>query len=405
MLGLSTNTVEIGLTPKLFHHLCRTYRRRWRIGLCAAGPDGRVVMSEPGGRDREAGGFDTLRRHAIQESLRWGEPTVVPYPKQGLMWAVPLMVNAELRGGLVARTTERRVFPEGTGRAAIDIRQACRDLRKLAEEANLTNAALLEARRIAYQREQTRAYAIHDLKSRYFYSIREVYLREEPALVAAMRKGNRGPARDILNRILVGIYHLGGDNLSVIKSFLMELVVTMCRTAVESGGDPQELLGANYASLSELSKVDSEEELSHWLTQRLESIMDSIHRRRHRPSTVLLHTAMKYLGEHFQERITREDAARVANLSPSHFSRLVNRELGRSFTDLLNQLRVDRAAELLVRSPKTLLQIALEVGFTDQSYFTKVFRRITTLTPRQYRAKHGEESLRSEESETERDAN
>lgn len=373
------------LTRDTFLQLAVAYRKRWRINLCAARPDGTILFRFPGVREKTSPQDDAARRHAIAEALRWGEPTIVSHVHQRLLWAVPLMVNAQVVGGLVAGTTERRLFPDESGKAAMDLRQACRDLRRFAEDANLTNAALLENRRIAYLRERKRAEAIHDLKSRYFYSIREVYLKEEPALVAALRKGNRAEARGILNRILVAIYHLGGEKLPVIKSFVMELVVTMCRTAVESGGDPQELLGANYAGLAELSQIDSEEELSHWLTQRLELIMDAIHRRRHRLSSVLIHTAMKYLAEHFQEDISRDDVAAVANLSASHFSRLLNKELGKSFRDILNQLRVDRAAELLARTDKDLLQIALEVGFSDQSYFTKVFRRHFHLTPRDYR--------------------
>ncbi len=381
---------NIGVTREVFTRLAADYRRRWKIGLCVARPDGTIVLGDSGFREKDAAVCDTARRHAIAEALRWGEPTVVSYPHKRLLWAVPLMNNAEVLGGLIASASEKRVLPGDTGTTDVDIRQACLDLRRLAEEANLTNAALLENHRIAYQRERKRAEAIHDLKSRYFYSIREVYLREEPALVASMRKGNRSEARGILNRILAGIYHLGGDKLNMIKSFLMELVVTMCRTAVESGGRAQEVLGVNYANLSELAHIESEEELSQWLTQMLELIMDSIHRHRHRPSTVLLHNAMKYLGEHFHEDISREDVARVANLSPSHFSRLINKELGRSFSDILNQLRVDRASELLVRTDKDLLQIAMETGFSDQSYFTKVFRRHTRLTPREYRRQHHE---------------
>ncbi len=382
--------VHIGITPETFSRLARLYRRRWQINLSAARTDGEIIFGDAGTREKDPVAGNNVRRHAIAEALRWGEPTVVSYFQKRLLWAVPLMVNAELLGGLIAGTSERRVFPSDPATPPLDIRQACRDLLRFAEEANLTNAALLEARRQAYLRERKRAEAIHDAKSRYFFSIREVYLKEEPALIAAMRKGNRGEARGILNRILVAIYHLGGENLNLIKSFLMELVVTMCRTAVESGGNPQELLGANVALLSELWQIHSEEDLSSWLTQRLELIMDSIHRHRHRPSTVLLHTAMKYLAEHFQEEISRADVARVASLSSSHFSRLINKELGKSFTDLLNQLRVDRAAELLGQTDKGLLQIAMETGFSDQSYFTKVFRRHTRMTPRQYRRKHQE---------------
>jgi transcriptional regulator GlxA family with amidase domain len=83
--------------------------------------------------------------------------------------------------------------------------------------------------------------------------------------------------------------------------------------------------------------------------------------------------------------ITRDDAARAAGVSPSHFSRIFVRHVGRGFADLLNQMRVNRACELLVRSERELCLIALDCGFSDQSYFQKVFRRYTGQTPARYR--------------------
>lgn len=374
---------SLGITPDAFTRLGRAYRDQWRLDLIAAAPDGRVVLGRLTGPRTEPA--RQARQHAIAESLRWGEPTVAEYPGGHLAWAVPLMHNAELTGGLLAIASEQRAIRNAAGRAELDIRKACESLRRLAEGANLTNAALLAERRREYLSEQKRAEAIQNLKTRYFYSIREVYLRDEPELISAVRTDDRHAARGILNRILVEIYALGGENLTLIKSFLMELVVTMCRTAVESGGDPRELLGANYASISELSQINSEQDLSHWLVGMLERIMDSIQRHRRQPSSALLQSAMKYLAEHYSEPITRDDVARVAGVSPAHFSRLVRAKVGRGFADLLNQLRIDRAIDLLRRTNKDMLQIAIEVGFNDQSYFTKVFRRHTQTTPREFR--------------------
>lgn len=344
-----------------------------------------MILGRSTGKEADGEACNRARQHAMNESLRWGEPTVVPYMHDRLMWAVPLMHNARVLGGLVASTSEDRVFADGADKPAIDIRAACEDLRRLAAQEDLTNVALLDARREEYRRERSRAEAIHDVKAQYYYSIREVYLREEPSLISAMRKGQRPEARAILNRLLVAIYHLGGEKMDLIKSFVMELVVTMCRTAVESGGNPEELLGANYASIGELAGIDSEERLSRWLVHMLERIMDSVRGQREPSSETLVHGAMRYLGEHFSEPISRDDVADVACLSPSYFSRLFNKATGRTLPDMRNQQRVDRAAELLRRTDKSMLQIASETGFVDQSYFTKVFRRYMGKTPRQYR--------------------
>jgi len=373
---------DIGIDRKTFEHLARVYRRRWKIALRAAAPDGQVVF------DKAEPSHDAARRRAIREAMRWGEPTVDLCPPDELMWAVPIMHNARLLGGLVATTPERRVFPDRSGAAALDIRAACADLRGLLEEANLTNAALLAGHRAEYRRQQERAAIIHEVKLVPYANVRQMYLRDEPALVAAIRKNDRGEARAILNRILAAIHHQAGSRLDLIKSFFMELVVTMCRTAVEAGGNPEGIYGNNFARISELSAIDSDEQLAPWLHEMLERIMDAIHRHRHQTHPLLVAKALQFMAEHFMENISREDVARAVHVSPSHLSRMIKEHVGRSYTDLLNQMRVDRAAELLARTDKPLVLIAFETGFKDQSYFTKVFRRYTRQTPRTYRERH-----------------
>jgi len=374
----------IALDRKTFDRLRRSYRRAWPVALVAVGPDGRVVLADRPANDecrREA------YRHAVQEALRWGEPQVDFCPPRRLIWAVPLMHNAALLGGLVAAVGERRVFPDRTGSPAMDLRQACIDLRVLAEKANLTNAALLAAHREQYTRERRRAEVIHEFKLMPYTDVRQMYLRDEPALIAAIRKDDRAEARGILNRLLAAIHHQAGTRLDLIKSFFMELVATMCRTAVEAGGNPEKLFGANFANIAELSQIESEEHLAPWLHEMLERIMDSIRSHRGQSPVHVVSAAMNFMAEHFCEDISRRDAARAAHVSPSHLSRMIKKHLGRGYTDLLNQMRVDRAAEMLARTDRPLAVIALAAGFKDQSYFTKVFRRYTNLTPRQYRLK------------------
>ncbi|GAG29844.1 unnamed protein product, partial [marine sediment metagenome] len=236
----------IGIERATYQRLRRAYRRQWKVSLLAVGPDGRVVFTD---RPRtEDGDCRRAYRHAIQEVLRWGESTVVLCPPKRLIWAVPLMHNAVLLGGLIAGATERRVFPDRTGSPAMDMRAACAELRVLAEQANLTNAALLAARRREYHRERQRAEVIHQLKLMPYADVREIYLRDEPALIAAIRKDDRAEARGILNRLLAAIHHQAGNRLDLIKSFFMELIATMCRTAVEAGGNPEKLFGTNFAS-------------------------------------------------------------------------------------------------------------------------------------------------------------
>lgn len=230
-----------------------------------------------------------------------------------------------------------------------------------------------------------RAEAIHEVKGQEYQSIRDLYLREEPALLSAIKRGDKPAAREILNRVLVGIYFFGRERPTLLKSFILELIVTMSRSAVEAGGDPSELLGANYSSFADLARIEGEEELCAWLVGMLERIMDAIKSNREYPSTVLLGAALRYMEDHLAEEMSRDEVAAVACLSPSHFSRVVKQTFGQSFTDLLARMRIDRARELLARGDKSLIQVCLDCGFSDPSYFTKVFRKYVGKTPGEYR--------------------
>ena len=375
--------MEIGIGERLWKKLARQYRSRWHTGVYAVDAGGQLVHGRPPCRACSSTACCSARAFCVREAFRWGEPTVEMCPQGRLMWAVPLMRNEVILGGLVASVSERDFFRQDA--PTFDIRRACVELRELVEAENLTNASALSMHRVRYRDEQRRAYAIHAFKSRGHDSIRELYLHEEPALFAAIRTGDRGNAREILNRILVAIHHHGGARLELVKSLFLELVVSMARTAVEAGAESEAMLGANFASMTALSGIDGEEALSAWLTTTLEQMMDAIRRQRQRNPGQALFDALDFMERHCAENITRDDAARAAHLSPSHFSYLMRRESGVTFTDMLNRLRIDRAAELLRHSDKSLLLISLECGFEDQSYFTKVFRRYRGCTPRGFR--------------------
>ena len=354
--------------------LLREYRKLFGFTLL-------VTDAEGVSRDGDNAAEDCARRRRIiTETLRWGTPFIDLCPRGRLMWGMPLMTNQQITGGLVAMAPARAVER---------VREAADALLAMAEHHNLTNRALLAAQRAEAERERQRAEAIHSIKGADYDAIRSVYLQEEPALIAAIKKGERGEARAIINRILVGIYFLGRERLELLKSLVLELVVMMCRAAVEAGANPSELFGGHYRALAALAQIRDDEALTRWLADLLERIMDAIRDHRRYPNEVLLGNALQYMQEHLADNLTRNIAARNAGLSPSHFSHLMRAKLNSSFTNLLTQYRVDYAMQLLTRTTNSIAEIALACGFPDQSYFTKVFKRRTGRTPLAYRQLSG----------------
>lgn len=373
------------IEKNIFEEIKKSYSERWPVKMIVTDKNGDIIFgSSCCKREKKAARCNSWRKQTIEEAARWGEPTICACPGKHLLWAVPIMVNSIVTGGIIACAQERKVIPPEDGKAIFNVRKACSELRIMAEEKNLTNASYLALRRQEYNREQKKAYILHNLKKPFYGTIRDIYLREEPSVISAIRRGDRLEARKSINNILLAIYTTGHGQLVLLKSLLMELVVSMYRTAVEMGGDTETLLGANYESISDLSKFETEEEIGRWLVDILEKIMDSIRRNRRKGSTSI-GLALQFMRENFAKDITRKEAAQSCHLSESHFSRTFKKNTGSSFSEVLMQIRINHAAELLLNTDLPLMQIAFSSGFNDQSYFCKAFRELMGVTPKTYR--------------------
>jgi AraC-like DNA-binding protein len=102
-------------------------------------------------------------------------------------------------------------------------------------------------------------------------------------------------------------------------------------------------------------------------------------------SAFLLRRAMEYIDEHLDAKLRLPEIARVVQLSPCHFARQFKHASGFSPHQFVVRRRIMRGAELLVSTQLSLGEIALEIGCSDQSHFTTLFRKTTGMTPRAFR--------------------
>lgn len=93
----------------------------------------------------------------------------------------------------------------------------------------------------------------------------------------------------------------------------------------------------------------------------------------------------EFIEQNYQEEISVDDAAATVHMSKSHFMRFFKQATGQPLIAHLNQFRVVKAQHLLSTTSKSVADVGQEVGFCNQSYFGLVFRRLTHVTPREYR--------------------
>jgi AraC-like DNA-binding protein len=108
-----------------------------------------------------------------------------------------------------------------------------------------------------------------------------------------------------------------------------------------------------------------------------------------------LQRVMRYVREHLGEEISLNDAAAAAMLSPNYLAHLLKKQTDRTFTELVTERRLERAKELLLTSSIRIGDIALQCGFSDADYFSRRFRQLIGVTPRQFREGAGAKATSS----------
>lgn len=101
----------------------------------------------------------------------------------------------------------------------------------------------------------------------------------------------------------------------------------------------------------------------------------------------------KYIEEHYMEDVQLGDLALVTHVSPSWLSVCFKRETGCSFTEYLVRFRVNKAGKLLQENCLSCKEVASEVGYEDYAQFSKIFKKYTGYSPKDYMKQQGKELL------------
>lgn len=99
----------------------------------------------------------------------------------------------------------------------------------------------------------------------------------------------------------------------------------------------------------------------------------------------IIDAALRFISKHYMEDISLDDVARSVSLHPARLSRLLNQYTNCNFRKHINRLRIAKAKQLLLDLTLSVVTVCHQIGFSDQSYFDKVFKTMTGVTPSQFR--------------------
>lgn len=138
----------------------------------------------------------------------------------------------------------------------------------------------------------------------------------------------------------------------------------------------------------EVLACESMEDLRLWGRKRIKGMIEASQEAR--TYSPVIAQAMDHLERKFAEQITLEDLAAAVRVSASYLSRMFSEEVGATFTEILTELRVEAAKNLLSDPMLSIKEVSHNVGYLDPNYFGRVFKRLTGLTPSEYTERMGQ---------------
>ena len=244
----------------------------------------------------------------------------------------------------------------------------------------------LQAMNVHYALEDTRIMDSADLQLK----VGEVLsLAENTGLYEHLRFA---PIGDV-EKILSAHFSKAGDGQSVImlNYLLVESILTSARIVQELGLDPQAELPESRqvdSAISMLSKYEEMFETARAVTLRALGLRDRQSLSRYHE---VITKACAFINSQYTDpNLTLSDAASHVHLSVNHFCTVFSQETDTTFIEYLTHKRMEKARELLLTTGLRSSDIAQQVGYRDAHYFSYLFKKNFSMSPRDYRAAHKE---------------
>ena len=208
---------------------------------------------------------------------------------------------------------------------------------------------------------------------------------KERELITKVKTGNLMEARAILNDLMGYVLFSQGSSLEFVKPRAIELCALLSRAAIEGGASSGSILKLDNSFIMSLQKINSLDLLCIKLQEIVEAFTEGMFNCAENKSNEVIKNSINYITTSFNKPITLEEVADLVHLNPAYFSSFFKKNTGMSFKKYLNMVRIEESRRLLTNTDYPIMDIAIACGFDSQSYFSKVFKKYTGATPKQYR--------------------
>jgi len=211
-------------------------------------------------------------------------------------------------------------------------------------------------------------------------------LESERELMGKVKIGDRTGAKEILNSILGTILFKTIGDLGILKARLLELLSILSRSAVEGGVNIDVMLEKNLTYVNKVMRINNQEDLCAWISAALNEFIELVYSSQDARKVSQIRPAINYIDANYNKPITLADVAKASHLSVSRLAHIFKEQMGITIINYLTSVRIERAKQLLLATDQNCTEICFEVGYNNQSYFTRTFKGLVGMTPGQFKA-------------------
>jgi len=175
------------------------------------------------------------------------------------------------------------------------------------------------------------------------------------------------------------------SNLAVVRARVFELVVVVSRASVEAGVNSERPMGINAAFMQELGTCYSTEEINTAALKVLERYFKEIQTNSKTKNRLAIEGIKGFIRNNYNRNLTLEEIADSVYLSPYYVSRIFKESQSITVMDYVTRVKLDEAKKMLGNTRYKIDEIAVRLGYSDASYFSKVFKKNEGMTPTQFR--------------------
>ncbi|CQR47175.1 putative response regulatory protein [Paraliobacillus sp. PM-2] len=183
----------------------------------------------------------------------------------------------------------------------------------------------------------------------------------------------------IVNQYTDLIIHYKGENVVKIKKESYKLIMMVSLKLKEEGYTITSIDEEHV--LQKIYQLQSLQELKKWLRHVLQLFAVDIVKHNEKYNNRYVTVAKNYVKNHYQYKITLQTMAEELYLHQAYFSTIFKNETGENFIDYVNRVRVEEATKLIKNTDLKMKEVSNRVGFQSNSYFNKVFKKITGKSP------------------------